>query len=90
VAFNLAKMDNDSVREVGVKNRWHYYNIYRKSSIGHKLDLPYIVKINESRKCVSVGNLKKNMWAVHQIVIMNNLRHVFQHISIENKVIDIQ
>lgn len=67
------KIGNDTVREAGVKDGWHYYHVFRKSDEGHKLGLPHIVKINEMGQCVSVQNLTERMWAVKQEVLINNL-----------------
>lgn len=67
------KIGNDTVREAGEKDGWHYYHVFRKSDKGHKLRLPHIVKINEIGQCVSVLNLTEIMWAVKQEVLLNDL-----------------
>lgn len=74
LAINYAKkIGNDTIREAGLKDGWHYYHVFRQSDMGHKLGLPHIVKINEMGQCVSVLDLTERMWAVKQEVLLNSL-----------------
>ncbi len=74
VALEYAKKRGyDTIRPAGEKNGYRYYHYYNLSTLGHKLGLPLIFKINNSGKIIRVFEFPEIMWAREQIIRLNNL-----------------
>lgn len=67
------KRGYDTIRPAGEKNGYRYYHYYNLATLGHKLGLPHILKIDALGRIVSVDNFTEIMWAREQIIRLNNL-----------------
>jgi len=67
------KYGYDSVRPAGEKDGLHYFRIYTKALLGHKLGWPQFVRIAENGSTSRVENMAERSWAVRQEIRLNNL-----------------
>ena len=74
MALEYAKRQGyDTIRNAGEKEGYKYYHYYNLATLGHKLGLPHILKIDGLGRIVSVDNFTEIIWASHQEVLLNNL-----------------
>ena len=74
IALEYAKQQGyDTIRNAGEKDGYKYFHYYNLATLGHKLGLPHILKIDDLGRIIPVDNFTEIMWASHQEVLLNNL-----------------
>ena len=74
IALEYAKQQGyDTIRNAGEKDGYKYFHYYNLATLGHKLGLLHILKIDDLGRIIPVDNFTEIMWASHQEVLLNNL-----------------
>lgn len=63
----------DTIRAAGEKDGFRYFHYFVKATLGHKLGLPFMMKINKKGEVLKVKEFSEIMWASRMEIELNNL-----------------